>query len=205
MFSSMAQSSTEVHSAPDCEMNATWPGFGSSDGEARVQHEPWYDDSEAVGADDAHAVESPLLGPDRFLEGPTPFTHLAEAGRDDHDSEDSRLAARADDAGDLPGGGANHGQVGAAGESGDVGVGLDPEDRLDRRVDRIDDAPETGAHEIAKNRAADALRILACPEEDDALRLEDRIELVDVHGFPSTLRPLHMLPDPTSRSSNALL
>ena len=25
---SSAQSSTEVHSAPDCEMNATLPGFG---------------------------------------------------------------------------------------------------------------------------------------------------------------------------------
>ena len=122
--------------------------------------------------------------PDRLLERAPLGADLPETGRDDDDAEDSGLAALADDPRHLGRGGADHRQVGSAREARHVGVGMDAEDRLHRRVDRIDDAAEAGADQVAKDRAADALRVLVGAEEGDALRLEDRIELVDVHLTP---------------------
>ena len=89
----MAQSSTEVHRAPDCEMKPMCPLAGVAAAKLAFRLIARHDDAQAVGAEDPHAVELPLLLADELFELAAFGADLAEAGRDDHHAPRARLAA----------------------------------------------------------------------------------------------------------------
>ena len=129
MPSSMAQSSTEVHSAPDCEMKPMWPLAGVAAAKLAFELDARHDDPQAVGPEDPHAVELPLLLADRLLQFPALVADFAEAGRDDHHARVPASPQLPHQAGHRGGRRADHGQVGRVRQAGYVLVRLDPLDR----------------------------------------------------------------------------
>ena len=86
------------------------------------------------------------------------------------------------EAGNLNGGGAEDAEIGGAGQGAYRRKTGNPHDRFDRGVDRVDDAAKPPSDQVGQNLAPDAVGIGAHPDEGDALGLEDRIEIVDIHG-----------------------
>ena len=87
--------------------------------------EPGNDDSQAVGAEDPHAVELALLVADGLFQLAAGLARLAEPGREDDDAPDAFLAARPHDPGHDRRRRADHGQIGDGGNALDIPVGLD--------------------------------------------------------------------------------
>jgi len=100
------------------------PGLGHGIGEGGVDVQMGNEESEAIGADDAHAVEALAFGCDAGFEGAPLLASLFEAGGDDDDAEDAGLAAFADEVRDLLGPSADDGEVWGAREALDVGITL---------------------------------------------------------------------------------
>ncbi len=175
MFSSAAQSRTEVQSAPDCEMKATGPGLGIPDAKLAF--------SERRGTMIPRQLGPMIRMPSnlrascrsRLLEGAAFLPGFAKAGGDDDHAEDSRFAALAHDLGNGRGGGADDGEVGNAREGRDIGVAVNSLYGLHRGMNRVDDPAEAGTDEVAEDRAANPLGVLIRPEKRDPLRLEDLV------------------------------
>ena len=90
----MAQSRTEVHRAPDWEMKAMCPLLGMAGGETHVELAARDDDPQAVGPEDAHAVEAAAdVAGSRSSSAWPSAPALAEPGGDDDHAQDAGLAA----------------------------------------------------------------------------------------------------------------
>jgi hypothetical protein len=128
-----------------------------------------------------HALEASGFRKDRSLEGQAVRAGFAEPGGDDDHTADAGLAALADEARDLHGGGADDAEVGYLGKGCGVREAGDSHYGFDRRADRIDDAAKAASDEVREDSPADALRIGADPGEGDPLGLEDLAEREEVH------------------------
>ena len=94
--------------------------LGGICGETGVQANARNDESQAVGAEDPHAVELGLLFEDFLLQLSAFLTDLAKAGGNDYDAARAHLAARANQRWNGRGGSADHGQVGSVRETGHI-------------------------------------------------------------------------------------
>ena len=101
MPSSMAQSSTEVHKAPDWEMKPMCPVSGVAAARLAFERDGRHDDAQAVRTEDPHAVELACSVEHGPLEFAAFLADLAEAGRNDHDAPRARLAALPHQGGDA--------------------------------------------------------------------------------------------------------
>ena len=154
---------------------------GRGGGETGVQVGARHDEPQAVGAEDPHALELPLLLADHVFEFSAFRADLAEAGRDDHQPAGSRLAALPHDGRHGGGRRADHGQVGDVRQAGDVLVGLDALNGLPLGIDRIHHAAKTGTDQIPQDGIADARRCIAGANDGHAMRLENLVQIPNAH------------------------
>ena len=183
MPSSNAQSSTEVQSAPDCEMKPMCPLAGVAAAKLAFRLMPGTMMPRQFGPENPHAVELPLLLADELFELPAFRADLAEPGRDDHHPPRARLSALPHQRGHGGGGRADHGQVGGVRQARDVLVRLDPLNGLALRVDRIDHAPKARADQIPQHRVSDARRRIAGANDGNAMGLKNLVQVPNTHDL----------------------
>ena len=167
------------------------PGGWCHGGEAGVQPEARNDDSQAVGAQDPHAVELALLGADGFFQFAARLARLAEPGGKDDDAPHALLTARPYDPRHDRRRRADHGQIDDGGNALDIAVSLDSLHRRVRGMDRIDHTPIVGGNQIVKDRVADAGRCFVGANHGDLPRIEDFVEIADAHSGLGTDSEVH--------------
>ena len=183
MPSSIAQSSTEVHSAPDWEMKAMCPLVGVVAAKLALRWMPGTISPRQFGPRIRMPLNLCCSSTHRLFELLAFLADFAEAGRDDHDAPGAGLAAATDDARHGRGRRADDRQIGIVRQTLDVLVGLDALNRFSLRIDRIDHAAEARADQVPQHGVADAGGRVAGPDDGDAGRGENLIEVLDTHGW----------------------
>ena len=180
--SSMAQSSTDVQSAPDWEMKPMCPGAGVMAAKLALRCSRGTMIPRQLGPRIRMPSNLRCSSADGFFQFAAGLARLAEPGREDDDARTPFSPHDRTIAGTIGGRRADHGQIGDGGNALDVLVGLDALHRLVLGIDRIDHAPIVGGDQIAKDRVADAGRRFVGPDDGDAVGIEDFVEIADAHG-----------------------
>ena len=172
MSCSSAQSRTEVISAGLREKgNAA--GFRRGVGKAGIERQPWHDQAQAVGANDALARRFRSGIQQLLLERSACGACFTKAGRKNHQAENSGPAALTHDAGDRRRRRADDCQIGRMGQMSDIRVGLDSLHGIALGINRVDHTVETMADQIVQDGVADLPGHLAGADDRNSLRLEN--------------------------------
>ena len=145
----VAQSSTEVSTAPDWATKANRPGKGRDMREAGVEADAGHHDPQTVGADDPQQVGPRRLQQGRLKGLAAAVLALRKPGGDHHGGAGAFFAQLADDLRDGLRRGGHHRQVRGLGQGGDVREGAHPLDGVVFGVHRKDITLEAPAEKVA--------------------------------------------------------
>ena len=185
MLRRLAQSSTAVISAPDCETKASRPGRADDGAKLAFRPIPRHQQANAVRPQDAQQMRPGRIQHRLLQADAVPVAGLRQAGG--HHDRRAR-AARAEFGDQARHGGrrrADHRQFRRLRQRRHVPVAAHPGHRVVFRIDRPQRAAEAARQQVAQHRGADAVRAGRGADHGHRLRAEQVIQVAYAHAAPA--------------------